>query len=102
MGFFIDSTGSYYENDRKSALDIEVPKRPTFQHIWDGNFWVPPDLVAIAEVQAISYLTNGDKSKQFIFTILYMCDQRLRVLEARPAITRLQFLNGLKQIYKDT
>lgn len=51
--------------------------------------------------QTDGYFNNGDKSKRFTLEILYRIDQRLRLLESAPAITKLQFFNGIKNIYKN-
>lgn len=55
----------------------------------------------IANTQVDSFFLNGDKQKRFLLDLFYRLDQRLRVIEAKPAITKVQFFNGVKQIYKD-
>ena len=40
MGFFVRPDWSYYENDKESPLDVEVPKRPSQNHSWNGVAWV--------------------------------------------------------------
>jgi len=41
MGHYISlHSGGYYEGDRASHLDIEVPQRPSVLHVWDGAAWV--------------------------------------------------------------
>lgn len=40
MGYFIDTNGNYCEGDKASHLDIEVPQRPSPNHIWNGTVWV--------------------------------------------------------------
>lgn len=103
MNCFIDaSTAQYYEGDQKQVLDQAVPQRPSPDHTWDGNQWVAPDLIAIAETAALKYLSNGSKTNRFLLGLFYSVDQRLRVLEAKPAISKAQFLNGIKQLYKDS
>lgn len=105
MASFINITLGYYEGERIDPLDQVVPIRPLPLSTWDGKQWIAPDpaiVAALSDTQAIAYFANGDKSKQFLLTLLYMTDQRLRILEAKPAITRVQFLAGVKQIYKDT
>lgn len=37
---FVDSLGNYYEGDRASALDTQVPQRPSRFHFWSGAAWV--------------------------------------------------------------
>lgn len=80
----------------------QIPDSPGDGFTWNGNQWIPPDPVAIAEAQAVAYLGNGSKANRFLLSMFYNADQRLRVLEAKPAITKAQFLNGIKQLYKDS
>lgn len=39
MGRFVTPSGSYYEGDRASPLDLEVPQRPSPDYVWDGAAW---------------------------------------------------------------
>lgn len=55
----------------------------------------------LADLQAVSSMGNGNKDRRFMIEMLYQADQRFRVLESRPAITKLQFTNGIKNIYRD-
>lgn len=68
-----------------------------------AHFSKPPAQRAddAANTQSDQFFINGDKQRRFIFDLFYRLDQRLRVLEAAPAITRAQFFNGLKNIYKN-
>lgn len=102
IGFFISSDIGYYEGDCRNSLDLIVTQRPSINHTWDGNQWVAPDLVALAEADAIKYLSNGSRTNRFVLSLFFLLDQRMRVLEAKPAITKAQFLNGIKQLYKDS
>lgn len=105
MGYFIKSINNeYYEGDKQSIEDIQVSYRPSPHHTYNFTdaVWIAPDPIVIAENEAIAYFTFTQKHRQFIFTLFYILDQRLRILEAKPAITRLQFLTGIKQLYKDS
>ena len=39
MRGFITPDRAYYEGDRAHPLDLEVPQRPTPDHIWSGAAW---------------------------------------------------------------
>jgi hypothetical protein len=39
MGSYITAAGSYYEGDRASHLDAEVPQRPSAFSVWNGTGW---------------------------------------------------------------
>lgn len=80
-------------------VDNEIPIRTTCT----THFALTPAArdSAWLDMQTDGYFNNGDKSKRFTLDILYRIDQRLRILEAAPAITKLQFFNGLKNIYKN-
>lgn len=41
MGFYIDSSGGYYEGDKINQTDIVVPRRPDVNHSWSAGSWVP-------------------------------------------------------------
>lgn len=50
MGYFINAETGYYEGDRISPCDQEVPRRPDGAHLWDEGQWLPsPALVAAAQ-----------------------------------------------------
>lgn len=55
----------------------------------------------LADAQAVAAMNNGDKNRKFFLEVFYQIDQRLRIVEARPAITKQVFVNGLKNIYKN-
>lgn len=38
--YLSEATGGYYEGDKASHLDIEVPQRPSPLHRWDISVWV--------------------------------------------------------------
>lgn len=40
MSFYVDAAGSYYEGDRQSPDDVQVEKRPSAHHVWQGGAWV--------------------------------------------------------------
>lgn len=40
MGYYVDAAGAYYEGDRQSPDDVQVEKRPTARHVWQGGAWV--------------------------------------------------------------
>lgn len=102
IGFFISPDIGYYEGDCRNSFDLIVPQRPSPDHNWNGIQWIAPDLVAITEADAVKYLSNGSKTNRFVLGLFYLIDQRMRILEAKPAITKAQFLNGIKQLYKDS
>lgn len=44
MGYFLSTTGVYYEGDQIDPLDAAVPKRPAFTsadtYAWNGTSWI--------------------------------------------------------------
>lgn len=40
MGYFVDSSGSYYEGDKSKPSDTAVSQRPSPFHSWSGSLWV--------------------------------------------------------------
>jgi hypothetical protein len=34
---FVTTDGKYYEGDRQHGLDTQVPRRPSYLHVWDAN-----------------------------------------------------------------
>lgn len=53
------------------------------------------------DINVDTFFTNGDKQRKFLLDLFYRVDQRLRILEVAPAITKQQFFNGIKTIYKN-
>lgn len=49
-GFFIDTNGNYYEGDKASPSDVDVPKRPSALHKWVSGAWVQ-DLASAQQAQ---------------------------------------------------
>lgn len=49
MGFYIGVYGEYYEGDRRGPNDIEVPQRPSPEHVWQNNTWVVDPDAAISK-----------------------------------------------------
>lgn len=39
MGYWITSSGSYYEGDSADFRDTAVPQRPSALHVWNGTAW---------------------------------------------------------------
>lgn len=40
MGFYIDNQGNYYEGDKTEYSHLDVPQRPSIEHIWENDMWV--------------------------------------------------------------
>lgn len=40
MKAYIKQDGEYYEGDRESIHDLEVPQRPSYLFKWNGNVWI--------------------------------------------------------------
>lgn len=40
MGYYIDQNGQYYEGDKASFGDQDVPKRLSANYTWGGSEWV--------------------------------------------------------------
>ena len=58
MGFYLGSLG-YYEGDRASADDAEVPRRPDWTYDWDGIQWVQNAARAAPAADPITALANA-------------------------------------------
>ena len=39
FGYFVTSSGAYYEGERANPSDTEVPRRPDYTCSWDGSSW---------------------------------------------------------------
>ena len=39
MGYYITETGKYYEGDKANKHHIEITKKPSVSHSWDGSVW---------------------------------------------------------------
>jgi hypothetical protein len=39
-GFFLDSSGAYYDGIKQAHAHLSVPQRPSADHVWDGAQWV--------------------------------------------------------------
>ncbi len=61
MGYFIGNNG-YYEGDRASADDAEVPRRPDSTYDWDGIQWVQNAARAVPAADPITALANSIKN----------------------------------------
>lgn len=40
FGYFVTSSGGYYEGEKSHSSDAEVPRRPDHTCSWDGVAWV--------------------------------------------------------------
>ena len=96
MGFFIGI--GYYEGDRVHSLDVEVPQRPNAFSTWNGSQWITPTAPEILDILANLEVDGRDK---LMFEINYDQENRLRIQEARPQITKIQYRNALIQAWKD-
>lgn len=94
---FIRQNGSYYVGDRESALDTQVPDRPTPDHTWNGSTWIAPDPVALADAKANE---GVDRMDRFQFEVAFDMENRMRVRESKAQITRAQYRNALIAAYK--
>jgi len=61
MAYISSIDGSYYEGDKQYG-DIDVPKRPSPNHIWQGGEWVL--VLTMAKSTQIKYI-NAEADKAF-------------------------------------
>lgn len=68
---YISAEGNYYEGDRAHALDIEVPTRPSPEHVWKNDVWfidpkvgnnkpIDAEIAALEAAAPISHRTLRD------------------------------------------
>lgn len=96
MNCYIGVNG-YYEGDRASVLDSVVPQRPSSDYAWNGVAWVAPDPVVLQDAHAQQ---ATDAISRLEFEIWFGQENRIRVLELKPAITRVQYRNALIAAWK--
>jgi hypothetical protein len=101
MGYFITPPASYHEGDPQYG-DIVVPQRPDARSTWNGSAWLPEDQTAQAariDAEALAAITT-DKTVRTFFEAFFDLESRMRVIEAKPSITKVQYRNALLAIFK--
>lgn len=96
MNCFIGVNG-YYEGDRVNSLDLAVPQRPGADYIWNGIAWIAPDPVTLQDAHAQQAI---DAISRFEFEIWFGQENRIRTLEGKAQITRLQYRTALIAAWK--
>lgn len=101
MPYYIGKDGSYYASEAQTG-DTPCPQRPDIHATWDGTQWQPEAPAATtARIDAESAADiQRDKLVRTLFEALYDHESRLRVLEAKAAITKPQYRNALLAVYK--
>lgn len=86
----------YIQFARQNALDVHCPDKPSEAHIWvDGQGWVIP-----ADVADRRGSLAVDGMDRLIFEYFFNLENRIRVLEARPVITRSALKTALINFWK--
>jgi hypothetical protein len=97
MGCYLTPAGGYYEGDRVSALDADVPQRPSPYSTWDGTQWITPSSATIQDMKAQSSIDAEDR---LLFEINFDQENRIRAIEGKEAITRAQYRDALVARWK--
>ena len=82
---------------------VEVPGPPDHADLqtWDGAAWVDvADRAGQEAERDIVGAFEGDKIRRLVFEIEYDQENRLRVLEGKPIITKVQYRDALKTLLK--
>ena len=101
MASYISRDGSYHEGDGQIG-DVVVPQRTDVYSAWGGNAWqpeAPAVTTARIDASALAAITS-DKTVRTFFEAFYDLESRVRVLEAKPTITKAQYRTALLNVYK--
>ncbi len=84
-----------------AVTSTEIPPDDGRLQIWNGTAWVDianrEDVVADAEIN--SGFVNS-RTSRLMFEIEFDQENRIRVLEGLPSITKAQYKNALKMLLK--
>lgn len=73
MGYYITPDGSYYEGQYVAEGSIEVPERPSLEHVWNNGWVLSIDLLELKFKTAIQALLDNEAKAKGYDTILSAC-----------------------------
>lgn len=108
MSAYITPDNSYYEGDKASVVDTQCAKRPDGQ-VFTGTvsldaavMWRPKTSIEIDNERSAlaEAMANGDPVARAVFLMLFDHENRIRVLEGRQQLTKLQYAVSVNGVYK--
>jgi hypothetical protein len=115
FGYFVTSSGAYYEGERATPSDTEVPRRPDYTCSWNGRSWDDcgtnvPATVTMRQARMALLQTGMLSSVQSAIDSLggtagdaarIEWDFSVEVHRARPLVSTLQGILGLTSAQVD-
>lgn len=106
-GVFLGGQRNSPEHDDGTEIVIEIDDWPDRTFRWDGDVSIRPptaqettDLEEAEKEAEATRKLNADALARTILNVNFDQEERLRVLETAPAITKLQYTTTLKALYK--
>lgn len=99
--FYVDGAGRYIggvDGGPAPPNSTEVPAPPPHGdfYTWDGTQWVEDTDRADREADdGIRQAFEADKVRRLLFELNFDQEERLRVLESKPVITKAQYRDAL-------
>ena len=98
MAYFLTKDGSYYEGDKVDPADIEVLRRPSPIHKWDGvGAWVQ-DVVFAAEQARILAIDSAITTDTALAQFKTMTDAEFNAWFAANVTNAAQAIQILKKV----
>lgn len=66
MGFYVESNNNYYEGDKQFSTDLDVPRRPDSDYVWNGTWVLDEDKATLKFESSIqNYLNSEARAKGY-------------------------------------
>jgi len=88
MGYYLENGWHYWEGDPRPEAQnvIEVPKRPTPDHVWNGSAWeVPAEIAALRKEEAAESTLLSEAKLIKILLIMMKAIEAIAKNEQIPA-----------------